>query len=370
MSYADRRIDCSDGLKVMIEHLVEALLAREQVILLFSGIGMTLLGGIFIADHVYWRLRARRFSGTLVGVREKISHGQASTSVYFPVAEYRDERGERILCETDTGSSSLTDKIPGRRVTLLVQTGKPFEGRILGITRLIFAAVFIVVGVVLGSIAVTQYQLSAWSFVVGVAILAALALMGLKRLAAGEQLESGRSFGERKYQERLDEKRSLPLLGADELRPRLKRMNARARRLAPIMGLAGLALVATGHWLARDLYGLLATGEPVTGRIVSYERAFQPNNQLYIYYPQVVFTTPEGTTVRFQDRTGSGAATTARSSGERVTVIYDPERPEHAMIYRGRWTWAAPLGLLTLGLLILITTLKVWIGRRHSTGIL
>jgi len=74
--------------------------------------------------------------------------------------------------------------------------------------------------------------------------------------------------------------------------------------------------------------------------------------------------------VRFQDRTGSGSATTARSSGERVTVIYDPEQPEHAMIYRGQWSWVVPLGLLTLGLLILITTLKVWIGRRHSMEIL
>lgn len=348
----------------MIEHLVEALLAREQVILLLGGIGMTLLGGVFIADHVYWRMRARRFPGTLVGAREKISPGQSSSSVYFPVVEYRDEHGERILCETDTGSSSLADKIPGRRVTLLVRTGKPFEGRILGITRLIFGPLFIVVGVVLGSIAVTQYQLSAWSFVVGVAILVTLALVGLKQLAASEQLETSRSFGDRKYQERLDEKRSLPLLAADELRPRLKRMNARARRLAPIMGFAGLALAATGHWLAKDLYGLLATGEPATGRIFGYERVFQPNNQLYIDYPQVVFTTPEGRTVRFQDRTGSGAATTARSSSERVTVIYDPEQPERAMIYRGLWNWAAPLGLLTLGLLILLMTLKVWIGRR------
>lgn len=348
----------------MIEHLVEALLAREQVILLLGGIGMTLLGGVFIADHVYWRMRAQRFSGTLVGVREKIPPGQSGSSVYFPVVEYRDERGERMLCETDTGSSSLADKIPGRRVTLLVQAGRPSEGRILGITRLIFGAIFIAVGLVLGSIAVTQYQLSAWSFAVGVAILATLAIMGLKRLAAAEQLETGRSSGDRKYQERLDEKQSLPLLEADDLRARLKRMNARARRLAPIMGLAGLALAATGHWLAKDLYGLLATGEPATGRIFGYERVYQPNNQLYIYYPQVVFTTPEGRTVRFQDRTGSGAATTARSSGGRVSVIYDPEQPERAMIYRGLWNWAAPLGMLALGLLILFMTLKVWIGRR------
>jgi len=349
----------------MIENLVEALYAREQVILLLSGIGVTLLGGAFIADHIYWRMRARRFSGTLVGVREKIAQGQSSSSLYFPVVEYQNEHAERILCETDTGSSSLSDKIPGRRVTLLVQAGKPLEGRILGVTGLVFGLIFIVIGVALGSIALTQYRLSAWTFVVGVAILAALAFMGLRQLAASEQLETGRSFSARKYQERLEDKQALPLLGAEELRPRLKHMNARARKLAPVMGFAGLVLMGAGHWLAKDLYGLLASGASATGHIVGYESVFQPNNRLYIHYPQVVFTTADGRTVRFQDRVGSGAAATARSSGERVSVIYNPQMPEQAMIGRGLWNWAAPFGLLTLGLLLLLTTLTVWSRRRR-----
>jgi len=171
-----------------------------------------------------------------VGVREKITLGQSSSSPYFPVVEYRNDRAERILCETDTGSSSLADKIPGRHVTLLVQTGKPLEGRILGITGLVFGLIFIVIGVVLGSIALTQYRISAWTFAAGVAILAALAFMGLRKLAGRDQFETDRSFSDRKYQERMEEKQALPLLGADELGPRLQRMNARARKLAPVMG--------------------------------------------------------------------------------------------------------------------------------------
>jgi len=344
----------------MLEHLVEVLLAREQVILLLGGVGMILLGGVFIADHVYWRMRARRFTGTLVGVREKKMEQSASGSVYFPVVEYLNERAERIRCETDTGSSSLADKVPGRRVSLMVQTGRPLEGRIVAITRPVFGSIFIAVGVVLGSIALSQYRASAWSFVVGVAMLATLSFMGLRKLAASKQLEGEQSFSDQKYRERLAERQSLPLLRADELRPRLVRMDARARRLAPVMGLVGLVLVGAGHWLAEDLYGLLASGKSATGRIVGYERVFQPNNQHYIYYPQVVFTSRAGETVRFQDRGGSGAATTGRRSGQRVTVIYNPEKPEQAMIHRGLWSWAAPIGLMALGLLVLLVTLKVW----------
>lgn len=248
----------------MLEQLVEALLAREQVILLLSGIGMVMLGGIFIADHVYWRLRARRFTGTLVGVREKIGQG-AFSHVYFPVVEYLNERAERIFCETDTGSSSLADKVPGRRVTLLVQAGKPLEGRIVAMTGLIFGLIFILVGVVLGSIALNQYQVSAWSFIVGVVVLAALSFVGRRKLVANKQLDGDQSFGYRTYQERLAEKQSLPLLRADRLRPRLERMNARAKRLAAVMGLIGLAMIGTGHWLAEDLYGLLASGKIYDG---------------------------------------------------------------------------------------------------------
>lgn len=82
-----------------------------------------------------------------------------------------------------------------------------------------------------------------------------------------------------------------------------------------------------------------------------------------MYYPQIVFTGPEGQAVRFQDRTGSGGTTTTRRSGERVTVIYNPEKPELVMIDRGLWNWAAPMGLMALGILILLVTLKVWTRR-------
>lgn len=126
--------------------------------------------------------------------------------------------------------------------------------------------------------------------------------------------------------------------------------------------------MGTGHWLAKDLYGLLASDASTTGHIVGYERVFQPNNQLYINYPQVVFTTTDGRTIRLQDHAGSGAATTSRSSGEPVSVIYNPQMPEQTMIQRGLWNWATPFGLLALGLLLLLTTVKVWTSRRHLSS--
>jgi len=202
----------------MIEHLVDALLAREQIMLLLGGIALVLLGGIFAADHVYWRMRARRYTGTLIGVRERSGRGRQSHAVYFPVVQYTNEAGETITAETDTGSSSLKDKIPGGRVTLLVRHGKPREGRILGHIGLLFGLIFAAVGTLLGALALTQYAVNAWTFIVGVLLVAVLCVLGLWKLAKSERLETAQEFSARKYEERLKQKQAMPLLDMEEMR--------------------------------------------------------------------------------------------------------------------------------------------------------
>jgi len=350
----------------MLEHLVDALLAREQITLLLGGIGMMLLGGVFIADHVFWRLRAARYPGTLIGVREKAARGRSGNRVYFPVVEYMNETGERIIAETDSGSSTLADKIPGTRITLLIRKGRPLEGRILGHTGLVFGLIFIAIGTVVGCIALRDYDVTAWTFIIGVFLVACLAALGLWKLARLEQLETGQEFSARKYRERLERKRALPLLRMEDIRPRLRNMEARAARIAPVMGLAGLAMIGTGHWMAQDLYHLLLSGETASGRIIGYERVYQPTDRLHVYYPEVTFTTAAGRTVTFRDKLGSGASTTARKSGARVTVVYNANNPERAMIDRGWWNWAFPFGMLFIGVFVFLLALKTMKDRKRG----
>jgi len=353
----------------MLEHLIDALLAREQIILLLGGIGMVLLGGIFIADHWFWRLCAARYPGTLIGVREKHPQGRTGNSVYFPVIEYTNEAGDRVTAETDTGSSGLADKVPGSPVTLLIREDKPREGRILGYTGLVFGLIFAAVGTVLGSIALTAYAVTAWTFIIGVLLVAVLLALGLWKLARAEQLETGREFSARKYRERLEKKQAMPLLKMEEIRPRLKNMEARAAKISPLMGLAGLAIAGTGHWMAQDLYHLLLSGETARGQITGYERVYRPTNRNHIYYPRVTFTTDEGRTVQFQDRIGSGSSTTGRRSGATVTVIYYVDNPERAIIDRGWWNWAFPFGMLLIGVLIIFLSLRSYARSRFRRGV-
>jgi len=137
------------------------------------------------------------------------------------------------------------------------------------------------------------------------------------------------------------------------------------------MGLLGLALIGTGHWLAQDLYHLLAFGKTANGRITGYKRVYQPTDRMHVYYPKVAFTTHDGESVRFQDKVGSGASTTGRRSGTTVTVIYNPKNPQQARIDRGWWNWAIPCGLLFFGALILFLSLRSYAEvkhRRHRLG--
>jgi len=343
----------------MIENLFDILLAREQVILLFGGIFMVLLGILFIADHYWWHMNAARYRGTLVGVRESPARSKQSNNVYFPVVEYQDAKGESIRAETDTGSSALADKIPGRQVTLLVMPEKPQETRIRGFIGLVFGIIFTVIGILLGAVALTQYAINSWTFVVGVILLFILLFWGIGKLAGREEKDTFRERRVKRYRKRLEEKQSLPFLGREEIVSRLREMDARARRMVPVMILIAILLLGAGHYTGRHLYEFMARGEPATGRIVGHESEYIVSDSRYVYYPQVEYTTADGRAVRFRDRLGSSNPT--RSPGERLRVIYDPQNPANAMIDRGLWNRALPAGLIVAGLLILLGATRNWI---------
>jgi hypothetical protein len=64
-------------------------------------------------------------------------------------------------------------------------------------------------------------------------------------------------------------------------------------------------------------------------------------------YPDVTFTDTRGATVRFSDHVGSNPS--PFKVGDHVTVLYQPAKPETAMIDRGWRNWESILGLLLMG---------------------
>jgi len=325
--------------------------------LLLATLGLVLLGVALVVDYIMMRLTARAYQGKIRGVRVQAVSSTKSGKVYFPVVEYTDESGRRIQAETDAGSSGLADKAPGRTVTLLVVPGRPHEGRITGYSRLVFSGIFILAGILLGAFTLAGYAVTSWTYGVGLVILVTMLGFGIRKLLAMKGRDDEPAPPDNKYQQRLQEKRSMKFIGAKELHLLLREQNARTRRWAPVAVLVALILIGVGHYLARDLYVLLLQGESGSGEIVSYERT-QNSNSEYVYYPAVEFTTTRGRHVRFIDRVGSSSP--GSRGRDSIGVLYLPEDPETAMIDRGIWNWAAPGGILFFGLLLLLVSVKSW----------
>ena len=343
----------------MLESLFKILLAREQATLFIGGLILVLLGGVFVADHIYMRLRGKRFKGRLIGVREKAPDSGRGNTIYYPVVEYMDDYGENVQAETDVGSSGLANKIPGKRVNLLIQPGKPHEARIMGITRLVFGAIFVSIGLLLAGIALTQYNINVWSYIIGVVILIALGLWGLYKLSGKQSQSTDVGVTDTGYEKRLKENRALPLLGPDETLQRLKDINIRARKWSLIMGLVSLAVIGTGQYLAQDLYSFLLSGKQTEGTIIGFKRTFYTADNRNVFYPEVEYVTPDGQTVHFQGKVGTNIS--VHKSGEKVSVIYQPQNPHKAMINFGIWNWITPLAIIFIGFVFFIMALTTGI---------
>ena len=80
------------------------------------------------------------------------------------------------------------------------------------------------------------------------------------------------------------------------------------------------------------------------------------NHSSLLLFPSVRFQTPDGKTIEFHNSIGSNAPPKV---GDEVTVIYDPERPEEAMVApRSMWR-VDPKALLVVGA-IFVGAMIVW----------
>jgi len=337
----------------MLEHFVDITLAREQTGLFFAGLALVLLSGAVLSDYLLTLKNSVRLPAKLIGVREKPGVSNSGNPVYFPVVEYITPNGKKVTAETDGGSSSLTDKIPGSNVTILAKPDQPNEVRITGIVRPVFSLIFLVTGFLLATIAISQYNVTFWSLLTGTIVLAVAVPWIFRRLT---EKDSGHPLSAKSYQQRVKEKKTLKLLAQDEFLWRIRNMQKQARYMNPVMILISLMLMAGGYYWGQSITGQLLNGNSAEGVIVELESEYLSGENSYYYYPVVEFTLSDGRKVRFRDRTGS--ANPVLTAGERVAVIYDPANPEKAMINRGIWSLMPPAGALLMGFIFLFVGIK------------
>ncbi len=133
--------------------------------------------------------------------------------------------------------------------------------------------------------------------------------------------------------------------------------------------IAGVLLLIVAYYMGHTHFHLIVDGDRAPGRVVGHEQRNIGNDtsdtsSTLAFMPIVEFEAGERT-VRFVDWLGSAST---GNLPDRVTVLYDRERPSEAMIDRPAWNWVpwAPIGVV--GLFLTLVAIKGWLGRaRVST---
>jgi hypothetical protein len=133
----------------------------------------------------------------------------------------------------------------------------------------------------------------------------------------------------------------------------------RYTRIAEV--LVGLFLLGLGYYIGKDHLHLIRDGARAPGMIVGYEQKYFPGSNgrsssgFNAYMPIVKFHLGEQD-VEFKDWMGTSNAVKNIS----VTVLYDPEKSNLAMIDRPVWNWIPWAPTLGVGLFLLFVGVRGW----------
>ncbi|GGJ23168.1 DUF3592 domain-containing protein [Deinococcus roseus] len=112
-----------------------------------------------------------------------------------------------------------------------------------------------------------------------------------------------------------------------------------------IMAIGGLFLLGA-VWAAGSQWAFLQKSLSANGHVVDLEKGRLSKGGV-VYYPFVKYTTRQGKTLIFRNPLGSDPHP---DIGDRVTVLYDPQKPASATISSFADLWMIPCILLGLGL--------------------
>ncbi|NCC21314.1 MAG: DUF3592 domain-containing protein [Alphaproteobacteria bacterium] len=299
--------------------------------------------------------------------RRKTARGSGyGQEMYRSIIAYRNARGETVEADTGSSSSSLAGRVPGSRVPVWVRDDKPDEIRGRGTGIFFLGAVFAVPGVVLFWIAFTQFEFTPAVFLL-LGALAAFAGLKIRKIVKPRALwDSKESFAARMKEKRKARRESGVLLDRAQVLRRLRQQDRVTVRWIPLFLLIGVGLMGGGWYLGEKQAFLEGNGVRAPGTVVELESVYSSSSDGggYTYYPVVRFNTREGESVRF--RSGSGSNPPMYSTGEAVTVLYDPNAPRRsAMIDAGWMNWILPGAVGFAGIVVLFMTLRTWTGIRR-----
>jgi hypothetical protein len=321
--------------------------------LYWPGLGLALVavGGLVLL------LMTKAFSAATSATPAKLPF--AAEGCYYPVYEYAAPDGHVQVAESDSGSSDLADKEPGKTVSLLVRPDKPREAREVGHMWLALALGFLAGAAVFFFMAFGSFRTSLLTFVA----LGGFVLVGLSQTLTHRQPRSAWKRDE-PAGSGLDEgqlrRAATPLLNHDDWAARMRWRDATYRKWLPVYLLMPLVLLGAGYYTGQSTADMVSKGTSARGSIVRFEG--ERGSKGTMYHAIARFHDAAGRTVEFRDAVG--ASTPIGRTGDSVAVLYMASNPVNAIIDRGLWNWLVPVLCTGGGLFVLFLTLKCYLGIR------
>lgn len=323
--------------------------ALNQVVFIIVGLVLVLIGGALVYDHRSWVHKAKRVTGTVVGLRVDDSDSDG-TAIYYPVVEYVGPQGDTIRAESDSGSSSYIKKKPGMRVTVFVMPDKPEVFRFRGNLFLTGGIILSLVGTGICAAAFIFYEFTLYTLVIGAMFLLWGVVKFRKHIKPRGEWEKAARFVDCKREEFMAERAELEFLDAAALKTRQKKEDTSFKRWLWAWVLVALGTMGAGVWLANDMYETLAVGTHVPGRVIDIEADHDSDG--VTYRAIVEFEDRQGRRHKLRDSVSSNPA--MNEVGDEVGVVYEPDNPDEAMIDRGVWNWFLSGILFGFGFIMLL----------------
>lgn len=345
----------------------DAFMAFNQLAIFLAGLICLAFGALFVADHIYKRMKGRKVKGRVIGMRAK-------GSMYHAVYEYTAPDGTRYEVDDSTGFGAVTKNNIGKTVTLYLTGDNPHDARKHGMLGLALSAVFLIPAAAFIYAAATSFEFTWMTLVMallgigwaGYKIKKSLTITPRELWEKRNEFKlrpknkaSGTKAAKKEDSSKADKKADGRLLTAQEINESIIEHDKKFMRITiPVMGLVAVAMIAGGLYLYRDMSLISANGVRTSGEIVRIDSEYNSSadSSGYTYYGVVAYRTDSGVEIEFRDNVGSSHP--SFKTGDQVDVMYNPQEPQDAIVDRGLLNWLPSVGLCLGGGLLLL-----WLAR-------
>jgi hypothetical protein len=322
----------------VFDFVLSSTQAFNQVGMFFGAMACLGLGGLILANSLYWRVHAVRSLGTIIGVTTE-------KNLYFPVYRYALPGMQTCEARCDSGSNLVRGKETGRVVPLLISPHNPTEAREANSYSMEIIGILIIApGLWLAYTALTAYPITAMTWIMGIALLIYLLERGYRVLFVKGQhvsVEQWKALAHTNQRSVIDLTKVRPIEELTAANQSNTENNGRqqSKWAIPLLIVFAIILLCVGIYQSAMIARLEMAGVRAPGEVIRLKE--ESSSGHYNYFPVVRFRAANSMTIQFKDEVGSNPP--SYRVGDKVTVLYLPDHLSTAIIDRGvLWNWAIP----------------------------